>query len=307
MQLNDSGLRVCVVAPNKNGKSHISYSFPSLFASKCSNFQVVLVDDRSMDGSVEYVRDNFPGTKILHNTGKRGFAATVNIGVRHAVEQRAEYVAIANTDIRVPEWLLERAVSVFEQDSEIGVMGFREISGEPGTYVFPASPETVSWEEAEQVVGCLFIVNSVVFSKVGLFDEDYFMYGEDNDFFFRVRKAGYKTVNADIPVWHFGEGSIGKRPLLAAWLGYRNALRFAIKNCSPLGVAHMLAALFYHGCLLQHKKGVDLNQQRLRRFNPFSNLLLITGSFLWNLVHLPLTLKQRFFPPCIAPGPNTAG
>lgn len=289
--------RVCVVVPNKNGMAHLPYSLPTLFSSEYPGLQVVVVDDRSSDASVEFIRQNFPAATLLTNSGKRGFAATVNIGIRHAVEQRAEFVAVANTDIRVPDWLIQRAISVFSDDKNIGVIGFREISGAPETYAFPASPETVAWNEAEQVVGCLFIINAAVLDKIGLFDEGYFMYGEDNDFFYRVRKAGFKTVNADIPVWHHGEGSIGRRPLLAAWLGYRNALRFAIKNCGPVGFVHMLAALFYHGCLLNHKKGIDLNQQRLRRFNPFVNVFFIFGSFSWNLLHLPQTLLQRFFPP----------
>jgi len=178
-------------------------------------------------------------------------------------------------------------------------VGFREVTGDPEAYTTAASPEgKVKWAETKNITGCLFMVRTSVFSKVGLFDEDYFMYGEDNDFFYRARKAGFTTVAADVPVWHYGEGTSGSRPLLSTWLGYRNALRFAIKNFGPLGVLRMLGTLLYHGCFPRaDKKSSDLYLKRIRRFNPLFNLILVAASCAWNLFYLPKTLRQRFFPP----------
>lgn len=298
MQSHVSVPLICVIVPNKNGIAHLSYSLPSLFTSTYSNYQVILVDDRSTDTSTGFVEERYPFVRILLNNAKRGFAATVNVGVRYAIMQRAEYVAISNNDIKIPPWLLDRTVTLFPLDPSIGIVGFREITGDVGRNLFPTSPEKIGWSETKNITGCFFMIKTAVFSKIGFFDEDYFMYGEDNDFFYRTRKAGFKTIAADIPVWHYGEGTSGRRPFLSTWLGYRNSMRFAIKNLGPLEVLRMLGSLFYHGCVsLKDKSCSDLYLIRIRRYSPFTNFLLIIASCAWNLFYLPKTLLQRYHSP----------
>jgi len=246
---------------------------------------------------VEFVKTEFPTIRILNNHSKRGFAATVNVGARYAIEHGAEFVAVFNSDIKIQEWSIAGAVDLFAVGKNIGVVGFREIIGDSGSYSALSAPGRVAWVVTENVTGCFFMVKTSVFLKIGFFDEDYFMYGEDNDFFYRARRAGFKTISADIPVWHHGEGTIGGRPLLSTWLGYRNAVRFAVKNLGPLGVLRIIGVLFYCGCFPhQEAECRDLYLKRLRRFNPLLNLLLVAASCAWNLFYLPKTLWLRFFP-----------
>jgi len=285
---------LCVVIPNKNGARHLDYSIPSILASDYPNIAVAVVDDRSTDDSIMLLKQKYGKVKVLENTGKKGFAATVNIGVKYAIEQRAEYVAVSNSDIKIPGWLIASAVDLFLADKNIGVIGFKEILGDSVRSSFPTSPVKAEPLITKNIAGCFFIVKTSIFLKIGLFDEDYFMYGEDNDFFYRVMKGGFSEISTNLPVWHYGEGASGARSFAPVWLAYRNALRFSIKNEGFVAALQMGAVLFYHGCL-PHFNSVPANPSlgRLRRYNPAFNCFILLSSILWNLWHLPETISAR--------------
>lgn len=287
--------KVYIVVPNRNGLFHLSYSLPLLLDTKYSDFHVVLVDDGSSDGSVDFVREKYPAVKLLENNSKRGFAATVNVGVRYAVANEADYIAIFNSDIKVPRLWLKHSVPVLCANDAIGLVGFKEILRTAVDDDFiPEVSHGLSYVETKRINGCLFIVRSTVFKAVGLFDEEYFMYSEDNDFFLRVIKAKFMTVTMPIPVWHYGEGSSASSPFIPVWLAYRNALRCSLKNEGFLGALRMIAVLGYHGCvphLLPAERGT--RPKRLRRYNPIINCFLLAGSIFWNIWHMPKTILAR--------------
>lgn len=286
---------VHVVIPNKNGMSHLAYSLPSLFSTDYPSFKVVLVDDRSSDKSVEYVENNFPVVEVLLNSGKRGFAASVNMGIRAALAGGAEMVVVANSDIKVPSWWLKAASNLFNERANVGVIGFKEVlRTTTNTQDFTGFSHSIESRDAKYIAGCLFAVRASVFKKVGLFDEDYFMYGEDDDLFSRVRKAGFEMLGTNIPVWHYGEGSSSGNHLFPTWMAYRNALRCSAKNNDVLGVFKTVAILFYNGCIPHISWDIsNPSLNRLRRYNPLVNMVLLIGSIAWNVWNLPLTIRAR--------------
>jgi len=296
MQSHISIPHVCVVIPNKNGISHLSYSLPSLFKTNYDNYHVVLVDDGSTDESLSYVARNYQKVTILKNSGKKGFAGAVNTGIRHALSSRATYIAVFNSDIKVlPEWL-NMILPIFAREQNVGLVGFTEITKEREAlfYNFAVDGPTVIYNNVRRLAGCLYLCSDAIFKKTGFFDEDYFMYGEDNDFFFRLNAAGFKLLETNVPVWHHGEGSSQDNKLLPTWLAYRNALRFSIKNESFFRVLQMILALANQGCNPFLRRPADSPVfRRMRRYNPVFNILLILGSCVWNLWHLGSTLKSR--------------
>lgn len=287
---------VYVIIPSKNGKSHLTYSLPSLFRTSYANFHVVLLDDGSTDGSLEWLSAKFPEITILQNSGGKGFAGTVNTGIRYALSHNASYVAIFNNDVQVlPEWL-DLIVPVFDSDVRTGLVGFTEITKEreEAFFGFSVTHTPVSFSEVQGLAGCLYLCRAEVFYKVGLFDEGYFMYGEDNDFFYRLIAAGFKLIQTNVPVWHYGEGSSQKNKLLPTWLAYRNALRFSVKNEHPVRVVRMILSLLNQGCNPFLKRPADHPVfKRMRRYNVIFNAFLILGSCVWNLWHLRSTLKSE--------------
>ena len=287
---------VYVIIPNKNGKLHLSYSLPSLFNTKYDNYHVVLVDDASTDDTLSYVARDYQNVTILKNSGKKGFAGTVNTGIRYALSSGAAYIAVFNSDIKVlPEWL-NMVLPIFAQEQNVGLVGFTEITKEREElfYDFTDNGPTVSYNNVRRLAGCLYLSSDAAFNKIGLFDEDYFMYGEDNDFFFRLNTAGFRLLETNVPVWHYGEGSSQNNKLLPTWLAYRNALRFSIKNESIFGVLRMILSLINQGCNPFLKRPPNHPVfRRMRRYNPVFNIFLILGSCVWNMRHLVSTLKSR--------------
>ena len=119
------------------------------------------------------------------------------------------------------------------------------------------------------------------------------MYGEDNDWFYRINKAGFKILDTNIPVWHYGEGFSKNNKFLPTWYSYRNAIRFSIKNQSILLNIKMILSLLNQGCNVFLKKNHP-SIKRLQRYNPLLNIFLIMASILWNLFNIVPTMKSRF-------------
>ena len=285
---------VFIIIPNWNGLKHLSYSLPSLAKTTYPNFQAILVDDASTDGSIDFVKRNYPSIKIIKNNINKGFAGAVNEGIKFALDQGAEYIAVFNSDIRViPKWV-EPVIDIMKKQLEVGLVGYTEIPKEREDLFYGAKDLKLEYRQVKRLLGALIICPSIVFRNVGLFDEAYFMYGEGNDFSSRLIRAGYVILETNIPVWHHFEGSSQKRRFRATWLEYRNAIRFVIKNESLLGILRMVLALLYRGCNpFLTRKPDDPVLKRLRRYNIFVTFGLIIGSFCWNVLNIIPTLKAR--------------
>ncbi len=288
---------VFVIIPNKNGINHLSYSLPSLAKTIYPNSRTILVDDCSTDGSPDFVVRNYPSVIVIKNDINKGFAGAVNAGIKYALNQGATYVAVFNNDIQVlPEWI-DLVIDIFRERSDAGLVGYTEIpkKREELFYRVKDLKDKVEYNEVKGLPGCLYLCPSKVFRHIGLFDEGYYMYGEDNDLFARLIKAGYTILQTNIPVWHYGEGSSENRKLLPTWLAYRNALRFSLKNENPVKVFRMLLALLNQGCnpFLQRKTD-DPVFKRMRRYNIFVNFMLIIASCCWNIINIIPTLKSRY-------------
>ena len=287
--------KVFVVIPNKNGVRHLVYSLSSLADTLYGNFETVVVDDQSTDESLAFIKKNFPAIKVIMTEVNKGFAGAVNEGIRYSRDHGAEYIAIFNSDIKVlPEWM-EFAVDLCRKRPDAGLVGFTEVSREREDLFCRLKMEEVEYKEVKRLCGCLFICPAKVFRHIGIFDEDYFMYGEDNDFFSRLTRAGYSILETNIPVWHYGAGASQGGSFLATWLTYRNAIRYSLKNESFFGICRMVFSLLNQGCnRFLYKNSTDAFAKRIRRYNPFINFLLIVMSCGWNIFHIISTLRARW-------------
>lgn len=285
---------VYVVIPNKNGAVHLRYALESLFKTTYPNFRAVLVDNRSTDDSLQYAAANFPQVEVVANDSDVGFAGSVNKGVLHALSHGARYVAVYSNDIKVKPGWVEFTLRAFAANPGAGVAGYVEVPKEKEEIFFSSEGSAGGGKDAKALPGCLLLCSAEVFLKAGLLDEGYFMYGEDNDFFARVTKAGFRLLQTDLPVWHYGEGSAARKRLFPVWMTYRNAIRFSLKNSGFAGAARMAVALFYHGCLPHSGENLtDPSLKRQRRYSAPVNFFLLAGSIGWNIVNLPATIRAR--------------
>jgi GT2 family glycosyltransferase len=260
------------------------------------------VDNASTDDSIAYVRANYPEVSIICNSRNRGWAGGNNVGVRHALQQGAAYIVLQNNDTRVdPRWLRE-AVKVMEIRPEVGFLGFQVL----GEYRADDDPDgsrfealMASWSgvelsPAEHISGCALFTRAQVFRDVGLFDETYFVFSEEDDLQKRAMAAGYGRLRINVPVWHFHGATWRRQPLRWSVMAMRNNLRCMLKNDSlPSIVAQIKWLLHFVG---SRRVTYDPAISHFRRLRPSTwpiNTLILAYAFLWNLLFLPLTLYAR--------------
>jgi len=233
-----------VVIPNWNGADLIDECLAALQRQTLAH-DVIVVDNGSVDGSNLVVREKFPSVQLLEYPDNAGFAGGVNRGIRPAMEQGAEYVALLNNDAVADERWLERLVEAAEADPRVGAVAakiltmdgkrldstgdFYSVWGSPfsrgrgeedrGQYDAPEQREIFT------ASGGASLYRTEMFRQVGLFDERFFAYYEDTDIGFRGRLAGWKMVYEPSAVvrHHLGATSsrvnehekIGETPLSA--------------------------------------------------------------------------------------------
>lgn len=288
-----------VIVLNYNGQHHLEYCLPSLLATEYPNYELIVVDNNSSDNSIAFVLQHFPDVKLLCSSINRGWSGGNNLGIRYALDNDASYIALVNNDILVhPRWLAE-AVRVCEAEPLTGMVGFRLFdTGRPESKL-QFKKTLRSWSELDyhptnNIRGCALFVRAQVFREIGLIDEGYFAYAEENDLEFRARQAGYRLVETNVPVWHCAGGTFKKIPLQAGYLAMRGQLRYAIKHL-PLRISlRNFLGLVKLACW----PGVDLNKshpaiRRLRPSSPLVNGWLLLRALAWNALHLPQTLRRR--------------
>ena len=291
--------RVCVIVLNYRGQDHLAYCLPSLLRSEYENWELVCVDNASRDGSVEYVRRKFPQATLLVSQTNLGWSGGNNLGIRYALNNNACYIALVNNDILVhPRWLME-AVRVCESDPLIGMVGFRLFdTGRPEakTHFEKAvqSWNRLEYHPTDNIRGCALFVRDQVFHQIGLFDESYFAYAEENDLEFRARHTGYKLVETNMPVWHYAGGSFQRIPLQAGYLAMRGQIRFAIKHLPFRTNCHNLLGLIKLTCWpTVDPETAHPAVRRLHPSNPLVNGWLLLRALAWNVLRLPQTFRRR--------------
>jgi GT2 family glycosyltransferase len=290
---------VCVIVLNYNGREHLTYCLPSIGATEYQPLQIIVVDNASSDDSVDLVRQQYPQVTLLVSSANRGWSGGNNLGIIHARQLGAEYVILANNDIRVDKRWVEGAVSVAQQDPRIGIVGFRVLEPRGPNDDAGFERAIAEWpglviSEPSWVSGMAMFVRMALFDQIGLIDEGFFAYAEDNDLERRARMAGYRVVAINIPVWHRGEGTFGRTPLRAAALQIRNDLRLSIKHDGPYGILYQFLRHFAKGCLpFAHIDPNNRVARRLRPSNIIVNFIVLLYAVIWNLWHLPATLRRR--------------
>ncbi len=290
---------VCIIVLNYNGREHLTYCLPTLLATDYRPLAIVVVDNASSDDSVPFVEQCFPEVTVLCSSINVGWSGGNNLGIAHARQIGAAYVALANNDIRVNSRWIGAAVSVAEADPRIGIVGFQILEPRNGDEDAGFAQAVAEWPglqvvEPRWVDGMAMFVRTSLFERIGMIDEDFFAYAEDNDFERRARKAGYRVVATNVPVWHRGQASFGRTPLRAAALQIRNNLRLSLKHDSVSGIIYQVLRHFAKGCLPFVKLDRrDPVARRLRPSNVAVNFALLIYAVAWNLWHLPGTLRRR--------------
>jgi GT2 family glycosyltransferase len=292
---------VYVIVLNHDGREHLEYSLPSLAGTDYPNHQILVVDNGSRDDPAQRVKELCPSAKIIRNGSNLGWSGGSNVGIAAALKTEAQYVVLANNDIRVdPRWI-QVAVDVAEREPRVGVIGFRVCEPEPDTSDRDAGFEQAkaTWNGVElsyprYVGGMAMFVRGDVFRQIGLIDEGFFAYGEENDFQTRARKAGYSIAAVNVPVWHYGQGSFGKDPFRAAVLQTRHSIRPLLKHETTAGLLHRgvrhTVRRVFRWAPIDRDSGVE---RRLQPGGLAVRIWVVLVSVAWNVWVLSGTIRRR--------------
>lgn len=204
--------QAAVIVANWNGLEHLRICVPAVLAQDYPHFQVVVVDNGSTDGSVAWLRSEFPQVRLICNDGNYGFARATNQGVRATT---GGYAAALNNDTRPePGWLTEM-VDAMEMGEKVGMVASQirlahrpDLMDSAGIEVDvlgiawnrhfgrPVAQETAEVVEVFGPCGAAALYRREMLDEVGLFDERYFAYYEDVELAWRARRAGWRCLYA---------------------------------------------------------------------------------------------------------------
>lgn len=210
-------MKLSVIILNYNVRYFLEQAVKSVKSAVSSiEAEIIVIDNASSDGSCEMMEERFPELRLIRNTENVGFSKANNQAV---AEAKGEYVCILNPDTAVPHSIFIHAFQYMSEIADMGILGVRLMDG-TGNFLpeskrnLPTPSASVKKllgigkkengyyanhlhdrESGEVPVlpGAFMLLKRSLYNEVGGFDEDYFMYGEDIDFSYKVLKAGYKN------------------------------------------------------------------------------------------------------------------
>jgi GT2 family glycosyltransferase len=236
---------ISVVVVNYNGKKYLSDCFSSLFQQTYPQMEVILVDNASFDGSIEYTQEHFPRVKIVPQSMNRGFAGGTNAGIHAA---KGDFILTLNNDTIVDSHLLKEIIQPMLADSRVGICGTKMLfpDGRINSTAICISRSGAAWDRgmgesdngqydiAEEVFGACAgaaLFRHAMLEEIGLFDEDFFLYMEDVDLAFRAQLSGWKCIYVPTArVIHVHGGTSDPGSDTSIYYVNRNLLWYTLKN-----------------------------------------------------------------------------
>lgn len=238
---------VSVIIPNWNGKSLIKNCLDSLKKQSYKNFETLVIDNGSTDGSVELIKKNYPYVNLVELDDNTGFAPAVNLGIKICT---GSYMMLINNDTILDKDCIKFLVKSAKKYKDVGMVAAKilqmdnpKLIDSAGDYIDAVGhANNVGYGEMdgknfkkEKSVflvsggGCL--IKREVFESVGFFDPEYFAYMEDVDFSFRAQLKGFKGwLQPKAVIYHKHKATSSKFPAFTEYLQYRNMTMTIIKN-----------------------------------------------------------------------------
>ena len=259
-------MKLSVVIVNYNVKYYLGQCLESLRrALKGIEAEVIVVDNHSHDDSVAYLRSRFPEVHFIASAHNLGFACGNNIAIR---QSKGEYVLLLNPDTVVGEDVIRASVAFMDSHPGAGAHGVQMLNdcgerapesrrGLPSPMVsfykmaglckhFPQSDRfahyymgSLSWDvpgQIEVVSGAYCFLRKSALDRVGLLDEDFFMYGEDVDLSYRLLKGGFENWYLPVRILHYKGESTQKSSFRYVHVFYDAMLIFFRKHYGGMNV-----------------------------------------------------------------------
>jgi GT2 family glycosyltransferase len=273
-------LDVSIIIVNWNAKDLLRRCLNDVIATtKQATYEIIVIDNHSSDGSQEMLRHDFPNIQLIANDKNVGFSGANNQGM--AVSS-GRYVLLLNSDAFVQENTIDAMVKFTDEHPEAGMTAcqllFEDGRLQPSCYSFPSlltefytalqldklfkrSPifgkYLMTWwdfnevRDVDTVMGAFMLVRREVIERVGSMDESYFMYSEEFDWCYRIKKQGWKILyNPAVQTVHLWGGSSQQVRVEMFVQLYRSKVTFFRKHYGAFS-ATLLKLILGFGCLLR--------------------------------------------------------
>ena len=268
-------MELSIIIVNWNSVSYLRKCIESVFANtRGIDFEVIVVDNASYDGCGEMLATNFPAVKFIQSAHNLGFAGANNLGFSHSSGDNLLFLnpdteilgsaldvmlaalaaipnagavgcKLLNPDLTVQTSCIQRFPTVLNQllDTDYLIRRFPQVSmfGVRPLYFYRGTPEPV-----EVISGACIMTKRHVFDAVHKFNTEYFMYAEDLDLCFKIRKAGFRSYYVgEASVIHFGGTSTAKVTHFNDVVKRESVAMFLQKHSSkPASSLYRLSTLF---------------------------------------------------------------
>ncbi len=242
--------KISIIILNWNGVSDTVECLESVRKIDYPNYDIIVVDNGSMDNSVEQLRLHAHDIQIICNGKNLGYAEGNNVGIRYALNNGADYIFLLNNDTIVDDKILKNFIKALENNPDAGIVGAKiYYYSDPDRLNFTGTVSDIDLfdegygeiddglkyntiKEIPYASGCALLAGADVFEKIGMLEPQYFLLFEENDFCSRARKAGFKSLFVpDAKVWHKESASFnGNRSPMYNYFFTRNRLLFAQRN-----------------------------------------------------------------------------
>ncbi len=306
-------MRLSVVIVNYNVRAFLENALAALSrALEGIDGEIIVVDNASDDGSVEMVRQKFPGVALIPSTVNRGFAAGNNLALPRC---KGDYILLINPDTVVQEDTLRMLITYMDEHPSVGLATCRILnpdgSLEPAcrrsfptpwvafskivglSALFPRSKWFGRYNltyrspdaecEVDAVSGSFMFVRKNVVDQVGGLDEQFFMYGEDLDWCYRIKQAGWRVMYTPATQIVHYRGQSTKRSDIDEVKVFYDAMRVFVRKHFPRGFLFDVVVVIG----IRLRQGIAFLEKNAKAFRATAvdfvvvNLSLLAGEYLW--------------------------
>ena len=246
--------KVAIVILNWNGVRHLRQFLPSVLTSIYPNLEIIVGDNASTDGSVAFLKQEYPAIKIIQNDDNYGFTGGYN---KVLAQVDADYFILLNSDVEVKPGWIEPVIKLMESDPAIAAAapkilafnqkthfehagaagGFIDHFGYPfcrGRMFYEIEEDKGQYQQSGEVfwaTGAALFIKKHCWQEAGGFDDRFFAHMEEIDLCWRLKNIGYKIMYcAESEVFHLGGGTLNAENPFKTYLNFRNNLLLLQNN-----------------------------------------------------------------------------
>lgn len=252
-------INLSVITVNWNGLKWLDRFLDSLKKQTFKNFEIIVVDNGSTDGSIEFIKIKYPKVRIIESKNNLGFSGGNNLGIKVA---KGKYILLINNDVWIKKDFLEKFYNFYLR-SNLDIVSVREAKYDGTIYPYYISKldflghpvflfnDRYKDKESFYLSGVCLIFSKKLYKESKGLDDNFFMYSEDTDWFWRLNLLKKTMGFADgIYIYHAGAGSTGSGIKYNVFLWRNeNTLQMLLKNYKWYSLSWILPIYIIQNCL----------------------------------------------------------